>query len=272
MFGYPKAYYSFVRAIEKKFSTLKRFKYSSAVFGESTIQKMLYAFISSDKYDFFHNLKITKESKILDVGCGNGAKFLFPLAEIGIKNLLGCDPFIQEPIKYNNGLEIRKTTIFGIDGNWDIITYNHSFEHIENPQENMRKIYELLSPNGICVIRIPIVSSYAWEHYKTNWYQLDAPRHFFLHSIKSMEMLAINAYLKLYKYEYDSTYKQYSESERYLRDISLLTPLPKGIAYYISRKIQKLNYQKLTKELNKNHMGDQAIFYLRKINPSDKIS
>jgi SAM-dependent methyltransferase len=44
----------------------------------------------------------------------------------------------------------------------------------------------LLACKGIIVVRIPAVSSYAWERYGVAWMQLDAPRHFFLHSPKSM--------------------------------------------------------------------------------------
>jgi len=39
-------------------------------------------------------------------------------------------------------------------------------------------------PGGWCVIRIPTVSSFAWEHYREQWVQLDAPRHFFLHKVR----------------------------------------------------------------------------------------
>ncbi|MDA3908837.1 MAG: hypothetical protein PF437_07095, partial [Sulfurimonas sp.] len=54
-------------------------------------------------------------------GCGNGRSFLYPLKEIGFKNLHGCDPNLSESILYPNGLQITSSAIFDIEGKWDIM-------------------------------------------------------------------------------------------------------------------------------------------------------
>ena len=36
---------------------------------------------------------------------------------------------------------------------------------------------------------IPVKSQTIWEKYGVNWSQIDAPRHFFLHTIKSFKIL-----------------------------------------------------------------------------------
>lgn len=56
--------------------------------------------------------------------------------------------------------------------------FHHSFEHIADPFETLCSVRRLLS-SGTCLIRIPIVDSWAWENYGVNWIQIDAPRHFF---------------------------------------------------------------------------------------------
>jgi hypothetical protein len=66
-----------------------------------------------------------------------------------------------------------------------------------------------------------IVSSYAWEHYGVKWVQLDAPRHFSLHPVESIRLLAKKAGLKVVNITHNSTSFQFWGSEQYERDIPL---------------------------------------------------
>jgi SAM-dependent methyltransferase len=263
---YPENYYSLTEYDGKKFSglngNLRRTIVKISIGKTGAFYNVLQQLFASSQFQVFNGLDINPGSRILDVGCGNGHKFLHPLAEMGFRSMLGCDPYIAKEITYPNGLRILKTDVFGMKGEWDVITYHHSFEHISNPQQNLQKVSELLSPKGICIIRIPTASSYAWQHYKTNWYQLDAPRHYFLHSIKSIRYLAEQSGLKLVKVNYDSTHRQFTESEKYIRGISLRTPRPKGFLQFIKRKIRKASYVRMARHLNEQGQGDQAAFYL----------
>jgi hypothetical protein len=116
------------------------------------------------------------------------------------------------------------------------------------------------------VIRIPTVSSYAWKHYGVNWVQLDAPRHFYLHSLESMRFLVEQAGLKLSEVVYDSTAFQFWASEQYALNI----PLYDDRSYAVSpkrsyfTKEQIAAFEKRASELNRTNLGDQAAFYLRK--------
>ena len=265
---YPRDYYSFEKYDGKKFrglnGKLKRLIYTNMIFGNPLL-KYLMGFLSNQRdYEAFNELRITRNSRILDVGCGNGQSFLYPLAEIGFVNLLGCDPFLSNTISYRNGLTIQNTDIYSVSEKWDMITYHHSFEHISDPIENLAKVSELLNENGVCLVRIPTASSYAWKHYRTNWAQLDAPRHFFLHTKKSMQIMAENVEMELYKIVYDSTHFQFSGSEKYVNDTSLSSPRQKGLQHFLKRKMNKLSYSRRAKKLNKQQLGDQAGFYFRK--------
>ena len=132
---------------------------------------------------------IGTSERVLDVGCGQG-RILHEFARAGFSSLTGIDPFIEKDIAYSNGIRIFKKDVEEMTGEFDLIMMNHSFEHMSNPTATLKKIHQLLVPGKFLLIRIPLVSSFAWKKYSTHWVSLDAPRHFYLHSLaKQMFML-----------------------------------------------------------------------------------
>ena len=216
------------------------------------------------RYQILSRFGIHKNSKILDVGCGRG-NFLYPLYELGMTNVQGIEPFIPDTLRYPNGFTIRKGFAKDAVGQWDIVIFNHSFEHVPDPLPNLQAVQKLLKPDGVAIIRIPTVSSFAWEHYREDWFQLDAPRHLFLHSVESVRMLAQQAGLTLSEVIYDSTHMQFLISELYQRDIPLVDrrKATKGIGKYLRYKASRWKYARRARRLNKENKGDQASFILR---------
>ncbi len=204
------------------------------------------------------------DARILDVGCGTGWNFLYPLYKAGFRNVAGCDPFIEKDINYTEGLTIYKKELSEMEGEWDILTFHHSFEHIDNPHETIKKAYKLLAPGGYCIIRIPTVSSFAWEHYGVNWFQLDAPRHIFLHSVESMKFLATEAGFDLTKIICDSTHHQFTISERYKSGRAFTERGYRNIFDRVSSLLQKMRNSRRAADLNRIGQGDQAAFFLHK--------
>jgi len=172
--------------------------------------------------DGLQGLGIAPTDRILDVGCGSGS-LLSSLRHIGFKQLLGVDPYIHSDISMETGVPILKRHLHEVDSKWDVIMFHHSFEHMPDQLDTLCAAARLLSEGGLCLIRIPTVSSYAWGHYGVHWVQLDAPRHFYLHSVKSMTMLAAQACLRIEKIVYDSSGFQFWGSEQYLQDIPLMS-------------------------------------------------
>ena len=265
---YPDNYYSyqtiFYRNKLKKLLTGLRDKY--ALFGKGFIGKLLHAKYPNLALHCLSLLPVRKDTRILDVGCGGGA-LLNSMHELRMKNLLGVDPFIAKDIEYESGLTILKKEVRDVEGKWDIVMFHHSFEHIANPAKTLEAVTGLLAPGGYCVIRIPIASSYAWNHYRVNWVQLDAPRHFFLHSVESMNILAAQAELDISRVVYDSTAFQFWGSEQYIKDIPLTDERSYSQApeksIFSKREISA--FTKRANDLNEAKQGDQAIFYLRNL-------
>ena len=199
-------------------------------------------------------------SSVLDVGCGAG-EFLCKLAKQGFVNLTGCDPFIDNDIFYENGVRIYKKEIHEMTGQFDNIFFNDSFEHVTDPHEVMESVKRLLSPEGILQIRIPVYPNIAFELFKENWYQLDAPRHISLHTKESMHYLAQKHGFKIIKREYDSGSPQIVRSYLYSQGITLWEQTSDVILkHFTPQSIDDI--QETCKIANENECGDHAAFYL----------
>ncbi|GGF32060.1 class I SAM-dependent methyltransferase [Echinicola rosea] len=209
--------------------------------------------------DWLENLALPLNSKILDLGCGNG-QLLYEFYACGYVNLTGADPFMKRSIQVNPHIHLVKKSVFELEDTFDCIMMHHSFEHMDHPAATIQKTVELLNPNGKLLIRIPVAQKAAWQKYGMDWIQVDAPRHLFIHSEASMLNLAENAGLKLDKIIYDSTAFQFTGSELYQRNIPFLESRKK--AHFSAQEIKRFENQ--AQLLNDQKEGDQACFYFSK--------
>jgi predicted SAM-dependent methyltransferase len=177
----------------------------------------------------------------------------------GYKYLTGIDPFIEKDIEYSSGVKILKQDVFNHDGKYDLIMLHHSFEHMDNPHLVLKRLYEMLDFKGTLLICIPVSDSFAWRKYGTDWFQIDAPRHFFLHTTKSMVILSEKAGFALKSIVYNSRDAQFLQSEKYRRNISSFENLDFSSAYIKDCKNS-------ARWLNKTMDGDQACFVFSKTN------
>lgn len=203
---------------------------------------------------------------VLDVGSGAG-HLLFELGECGFTNLTGIDPYIEKGITYSNGVRIIKGELQDLHEQYDLIMLHHSFEHMWDPRTTLKQLHRLLKPHRQVLIRIPTVSSFAWKKYREKWVQLDAPRHFYLHSKRSVELLAQQSGFKLRDVIYDSTGFQFWGSEQYIKGISLNDPksvaVNKASPLFSSEELAR--FEREAAQLNKRGEGDMAAFYLVRV-------
>ncbi|UCH72687.1 MAG: class I SAM-dependent methyltransferase [Rhodospirillales bacterium] len=207
---------------------------------------------------------IGRDHRILDFGCGAG-KLLIRMMQGGFRHLEGADPFIAADIRYP-GVTICKTGLNELaerrKNDFDFVMLHHSFEHIDHPVEVLRQLGALLADGGRLLLRIPVASSYAWKHYRENWYSLDPPRHLYLHTPDSLHRVAREAGMRIFAAEYDSTEMQFTMSELYSRDIPANAPAPERD---IISKAQRRAFAARAIELNREEQGDQAAFYLERL-------
>lgn len=161
-----------------------------------------------------------RNSKILDEGCGSGG-LLLSLHDLGFMDLMGVDPYVKE--NESNSIKILKKEILELpeDNHFDLIIFNHSFEHILRQNETLLKVSKILDDDGTCIISMPIKSNYVWSRYGTNWVQVDAPRHINIHNLESFDLLTRKAGFTVKKVIFDSTEFQFWGSEQYEKNIIL---------------------------------------------------
>jgi SAM-dependent methyltransferase len=264
---YPDNYYS-LRAD----SSLKRFlrrKWATYAYnGRGVLGWALSkVFFTHDAVLSVKRLRVSKDARILDVGCGDG-KFLEELSWLSFTNLQGIDPFIAGDVVKDSGPRLHKAYLDKFEGEFDLIMLHHSYEHMENPFQAMRAVSRLLAQGGHVILRLPISSSYAWKRYGVNWINLDSPRHIFIPTPKSMAIIANDAGLRIDSVIYEGNDRQFWGSEQYACDIPLysaksLAPEVNLMSYLLSlRKIA--TYKKMAKRLNEKEEGDLACFYLGK--------
>jgi hypothetical protein len=146
---------------------------------------------------------------------------------------------------------------------WDVIMFHHSFEHMSEPHATLSSVARLMSRDGCCLIRIPVVA-WSWERYGVNWVQLDAPRHQFLYTERGFRLLAESAGLKVTRVHYDSTSIQFWGSELYARNIAQRETDWRNPRKVFSRgQIQA--FESGARDLNDSFQGDQAAFYLVRV-------
>jgi len=163
------------------------------------------------------------DDPILDVGCGRVPGQLLRLSRLGFGNLLGVDPFLDGDGEYE-GIPLRRRSIHEVEGAFQLITMHHSFEHVTDPRETMRAAARLLRPDGVLLIRTPVMGTWFWETYGTSWWELDPPRHLFVFSRASLERLAGDLGLAVLDIAWDSTPLEIIASEQIRRDIAWREP------------------------------------------------
>lgn len=139
---------------------------------------------------------VRPDQAILDVGSGSG-DLLDRLARLGFRRLSGCDLFLAADAVTGEGVPLRKAALDQMDGAFDVIIFNQSLEHLPDPQAALKAARARLTPNGLCIVRIPTPSSDAFARYGTNWAQWDAPRHLTLMSRKGFSILAFHCGFRL---------------------------------------------------------------------------
>ncbi len=217
---------------------------------------------SGDVIKMLGDLNLARDARILDVGCGGGT-LLDRLARAGFTELTGADPFIEEDGVTPLGIPLLKRFMNEVPGEFDLIMFNHSLEHVPDPVETLKAATERLAPGGVCLARLPTTSSEAWATYGKHWCLIDAPRHTVIPSRRGMELAAKNVGLRVEKTIDDSNSSQFFGSEAYRRGIALPELNGLGAIFRNFGVRQMLGWERRSVSLNRQGRGDQAGFVMR---------
>lgn len=136
-----------------------------------------------------------KPGRLLEVGCGDGAR-LIRMAELGW-SVEGqeVDP-LSAAIAAKTGVKIHLGALENLnlpDTSYEAIVMNHVIEHVHDPLKLLMKCRRLLKSNGIFVAVTPNIHSYGHRIFKSHWRGLEPPRHILLFCQESLRRIAQNA-------------------------------------------------------------------------------
>lgn len=210
---------------------------------------------------FLAGLGLRLDSKIGDIGSGRGG-LLRALRAIGFRNLWGYDPFGGESLD-EPGLHLEVVGIEEAPSDFDLLMFNHSLEHVADPEGVLRAAAARLAPGGHVLVRIPIAGSYAHREYGADWVALDPPRHLFVPTEGGMGLLVQRSGFRTVSVVYDSTGMQLWGSEQYRRDIPLRDPRSAALrdgGLFTAEEIAE--FEREATRLNRIGDGDAAGFIL----------
>jgi 2-polyprenyl-3-methyl-5-hydroxy-6-metoxy-1,4-benzoquinol methylase len=241
---------------------LRRLRARHAVAGTGGVGRLLSALFPDPLEGFPELLRLAHaepDSRLLDVGAGTG-EILGRLRDAGYQDLTGVDPFLPEVGSREAGVRMIRSELDALTGEgksedpFDVVMFNHSLEHVPDPEGALRAARALLSPGGRILVRTPVVGCLAWDRYGTAWVQIDAPRHLFVFSREGLPIMARRAGLELEAVRDDSTEVQFLGSELYQAGHPL---------HEFSRRFGWARRRRLRREaraLNALGRGDQAGF------------
>lgn len=251
---YPLDYYSYHSDQSSGWRALLRKTRNRGLLQHSLRGRLLNHIKPYDPLKALAKTPITRHSRILDLGCGQG-QLVSALIELGFQHTRGIDPFLP-----TNQIEhppyISRCNLNDLEPGWDLIMMHHSLEHLPDPRAVFHQVYQKLNPKGYFLLRVPTVDSWAYKHYGKHWVQWDAPRHLYLFSRKNLKTLAQEFQFKLVFMQDDSNEFQFLGSKAYGQNLPL-TQLK-------SSRVQKVAYSLRAAFLNRQELGDQLICLLQK--------
>jgi 2-polyprenyl-3-methyl-5-hydroxy-6-metoxy-1,4-benzoquinol methylase len=185
---YPSNYYSF-RAPAQSFAT----RVKDAL--DARLWKRLLRSLPGDSL------------RLLDVGGGagwqlSGVKRLDP--RVQFTQVVDLDPAAAEQARSNgHAYHCGRVEDFETDQRFDLILMLNLIEHVSAPGDVLAKMRELLSPNGILLLKTPNYDAWDARIFRhTNWAGYHCPRHWVLFTRPSLEALVEKKGLQVRSFSY----------------------------------------------------------------------
>ncbi len=267
---YPPGYYSFHAGDGRRVNPLERWlrrRRATAALGRpSLVGSLLNARVPPPQcYRWLARAGMGLNSSILDVGCGNGF-LLSTLHRDGFEKLAGVDPFTREDARRKPGFRIYER-VAEVPFRPDFILLSHSLEHMPEQHAVFAGLARSAGPGSWHCVRVPLANA-AWRRYGADWVQLDPPRHYYLHTVRSLRQLALGAGFRVEHVEFDSDGTQFWGSEQIRRGVPFADAAGHARAIggrgllFSAGELER--WEREAAELNRSEQGDQATFLLRR--------
>ncbi len=132
------------------------------------------------------------KGKILDVGTGNGY-YMQILADWGWQTYgVEINPDIVFEAKKKGIKNIRVGDLLTAQYKsnfFNVIRFSHVLEHVSSPRRELIEAKRILKRKGCVIISIPNIDSISFRIFRSYWYSLEAPRHFYHFSPKTIRKL-----------------------------------------------------------------------------------
>jgi SAM-dependent methyltransferase len=122
------------------------------------------------------------EGRVLDVGCGNGSRYLDVLRALGWTTF-GVEP---SPAAVASAVAKGHQAVVGTAEDlhvpaqsMDVVTIWHVLEHTHSPRLALESCFRALRPGGVLSLCVPNYASLQATVLRGFWWSSDAPRHLF---------------------------------------------------------------------------------------------
>lgn len=202
--------------------------------------------------------------RILDVGTGSGY-LPHVLSRSPSVRVLGIDPHMSDT-QAAHSPHLKKSTVDSLpqEEKWDLIVFNHSLEHMHSALDVIAAARDRLAPGGRILIRVPTVSSQAFDAYGADSHVLDPPRHIFVPSRKGLEACTTASGLRVVHQYDDSSSPQFWMSDHIAAGRSTMDPAD-DFRSYRRAEIGPHRLAALAARswwANRTHRGDQLCMIL----------
>ena len=196
------------------------------------------------------------------MGCGAG-NYINDLQGVGFKRSEGIDPFIDGDMLLESGAKIRKLYVEEVKEKYDIVFSHHSLEHVPDPRSFLAAMKNCLKEDGVMIVTVPVAEE-LYRMFRENCYIIQAPQHFFLFSLRSIEILSEQVGLEIVKVirEIDTNLDWCKISYLWSQD-KTLNEVSQNLDSNIP--VEKLReYQLLISDGKENGLGDNVTYIMRK--------
>jgi SAM-dependent methyltransferase len=137
--------------------------------------------------------RFKRGGRLLEIGCANGL-FLDAMRRVGSWHVQGVE--VNEPAaryaRERLGLDVVTGELADAefpDEAFDAVAMWDVLEHVHDPQATLHEIYRVLKPDGVLILRLPLLDSWDRRLFGRYWVGWDAPRHLTTFSLRTLRQM-----------------------------------------------------------------------------------